>query len=191
MSVRDLLIRSRSYRRFHEDRALDEKTLVELVDMARFCPSAANQQPLKYLVRCTPEQNATIFPHLRWAAALPDWPGPAVGERPAGYIVILGDVGIAARFGWDCGIAAQSIMLAAAEQGFGGCMIAAIDQTGLRQALQLPKHLEVVLVLALGYPSETVVLEDGTGPEERPYWRDKEGVHHVPKRPLAEVLVRL
>ena len=160
------------------------------MDLARLCPSASNRQPLKYLIAATAEQNARIFPHLRWAAALPDWPGPVEGERPAAYIVVLGDIGLAARFGSDCGIAAQTLRLAAAEQGLGGCMIASIDQDSLRRSLELPKHLEVLLVLALGYPSERVMLEDGTRPEERPYWRDPEGVHHVPKRPLDEVLLR-
>ncbi len=190
MSMKDLLLKNRSYRRFHQDRALDESTLVNMVDLARLCPSASNRQPLKYMISCTPEQNAVIFTHLRWAGALRDWSGPAEGERPAAYILILGDIGIAARFGSDCGIAAQSIMLAAAEQGFGGCMIASIDQEGLREALGLPKHLEVLLALALGYPNETVVLEESTAGEDRPYWRDSQGVHHVPKRPLAEVLVK-
>jgi nitroreductase len=190
MSIRDLLLRNRSYRRFHEDRALDEKTLVGLVDLARFCPSAANRQPLKYTIAWTPEANARIFPHLRWAAALADWPGPAVGERPAGYILILGNTGIAARFDTDCGIAAQSILLAAAEQGLAGCMIGSIDREKLRQSLAIPRHLEIVLILALGHPQETVVLEDGVRPEPRPYWRDPQGVHHVAKRPLEEVLVR-
>lgn len=189
MSIKDLLRQSRSYRRFHEDRPLEEKTLVDLVDMARFCPSAANRQPLKYMVAWTPQQNEKIFPYLRWAAALTDWPGPAADERPAGYIILLGDIGLTARFGSDGGIAAQSIMLAAAEQGLGGCMIASIDQEGLRLALELPKHLEVLLVLALGYPNETVVLEDAASAEGRPYWRDKQGVHHVPKRSLDEILV--
>ena len=189
MTMKELLIRTRSYRRFHEDRAIDEQTLIELVDMARYCPSAGNRQPLKYMVSATPEKNDRIFSYLRWALALPEWNGPSDGEKPSAYVVILGDIGLAARFGHDAGIAAQSIMLAAMEKGIAGCMFSSIDQEGLRQSIQLPKHLEVLLVLALGYAKETVVLEDGTRPDERPYWRDPQGTHHVPKRSLNEVLV--
>jgi nitroreductase len=188
MSLRDLLLNSRSYRRFREDSPIGEQTLRELVDLTRRCPSAANRQPLKYLIACSPAQNASIFPHLRWAAALPDWPGPAQGERPTGYILILGDTRISRQFFCDHGIAAQSILLGAVERGWGGCMIASIDREKLAQALHLPAHLEILLVLALGRPAETVVLEDGS-PEPVPYWRDPDGVHHVPKRPLEEVLV--
>lgn len=187
--LRDLLLRNRSYRRFQQQ-PLDEQTLVELLNLTRLCPSAANRQPLKYLLAWRPEQNARIFPHLRWAAALAPWPGPAEGERPAGYIVILGDSRIWRRWDWDTGIVAQTMLLGAAERGLGGCMIASIDQAGLRAALHLPDHLEALLVVALGRPGETVVLEDGN-PDDRPYWRDAGDVHHVPKRPLAEVRIQL
>ena len=81
-------------------------------------------------MECRTEQNAKIFPHLRWAAALAPWPGPAEGERPTGYIVILGDNRIWRRWDWDCSTVAQTILLGATERGLGGCMIASIDQTG-------------------------------------------------------------
>jgi len=187
MTVRDLLRINRSYRRF-EQQPIDRQTLVDLIALTRLCPSAANRQPLKYLLAWTPEQTAAIFPHLRWAAALTDWPGPAPEERPPAYIVVLGDTRIWRRWDWDTGIVCQSMLLAATEQGLGGCMIGSLDQPGLRATLRLPEHLEILLVLALGKPKETVVLEDGP-PEPRPYWRDPEQTHHVPKRPLADLLV--
>lgn len=191
MNLRELLLENRSYRRFSQDPAIDEKTLRELVDLTRLCPSAANRQPLKYLLSCTPEQNAAIFAHLRWAAALVDWPGPAEGERPTGYIVILGDTRVNRNFSCDHGIVAQSMLLGAVERGFGGCMIASLDRDGLGRKLNLPGHFEILLVVALGKPAETIVLEQDQSPEKTPYWRDKEGIHHVPKRPLEELLVRL
>jgi len=191
MTLEELLTKNRSFRRFHQDQPLDEKTLVGLVELARLCPSAANRQPLKYMISWEPERNAEIFAHLRWAAALAPWPGPAEGERPTGYIVILGDKRIAANFFCDHGIAAQSMLLGAAEQGLGGCMIGSIDRAGLRSTLSIPEHFEILLVLALGRPREKVVLELDKTPDETPYWRDSDDVHHVPKRPLEELLVRL
>ncbi|HID78779.1 MAG TPA: nitroreductase family protein [Planctomycetaceae bacterium] len=189
MTIRELLKRNRSYRRFHENDPLDAAMLRGLVDLTRLCPSAANRQPLKYLISWTPERNARIFAHLRWAAALTDWPGPAGGERPAGYIVILGDTRIATDFYCDHGIAAQSILLGAVEQGLGGCIVASIDRDALRRDLGIPEHLEILLVLALGRPKEQVALEMDTRPDQKPYWRDQDSVHHVPKRPLDEILV--
>jgi nitroreductase len=189
MTLQELLLRNRSYRRFHQE-PLTEATLVALLGLTRLCPSAANRQPLRYLLAWRPEQNAKIFPHLRWAAALAPWPGPAEGERPTGYIVILGDSRIWRRWDWDCGIVGQTILLGATERGLGGCMIASIDQAGLRATLGVPEHLELLLVVALGRPSETVVLEDGS-PDARPYWRDADSVHHVPKRLLSELRLEL
>jgi nitroreductase len=83
------------------------------------------------------------------------------------------------------------MLLAAVERGFGGCMIASIDREGLSRKLNLPTYLEILLVLALGKPNETVVLEEGRSPEPAPYWRDSEGRHHVPKRALDELLVQI
>ncbi len=190
MTVEELLARNRSYRRFHQSEPLDERTLVELVDLVRLCPSAANRQPLKFMISSQADRNARIFPHLRWAAALSDWPGPAEGQRPTGYIVILHDTQISKQCRWDDAIVAQSMLLAAVEQGLGGCMVGSIDRDGLRRALEIPSQYEIPLVLALGRPAETVVLEHGTNPDAAPYWRDEQDVHHVPKRSTEEVLLR-
>lgn len=46
--IRELALKNRSYRRFYGEKKIDEKTLRELVDIARNTPSAANRQPLQY-----------------------------------------------------------------------------------------------------------------------------------------------
>jgi nitroreductase len=189
-TLRDLVLRNRSFRRFDESHCIQRETLVELVGLARCTPSAANRQPLKYILSAEPETNDRIFPCLAWAAYLKDWPGPAPGERPTAYIVILIDETIAKDWWCDDGIAAQTILLGAVEKGLGGCMIGSIDKERLQQELAIPGHLLIRLVIALGRPAERVVLEDlGSGGEIR-YWRDAEGVHHVPKRRLAELIVQ-
>ena len=187
--INELIQKNRSYRRFFEDRAVALETLKELVDLARLSASAANLQPLKYLLSSDSERNALIFSHLAWAGYLKDWPGPGPGERPSAYIIIFGDTEIRKTFECDHGIAAQSILLGAADRGLGGCIIGSIDKQGLRAALRIPSRYEILLVLALGTPKETVVIEtvDPTG--DIKYWRDKQGVHHVPKRPLHEIII--
>jgi nitroreductase len=188
-SVARLLRKSRSYRRFREDRPVERRTLVDLVELARWCPSSGNRQPLKFLVASGPEECARVFPHLTWAALI-DWPGPSEGQRPTGYIVILGDKELGRTFDMEAGIVAQSMLLAAAEQGLGGCMFGSVGP-GLRREWEIPDRLEIVLVLALGLPAEVVVLDDMTDPTAFAYWRDENDVHHVPKRPLGELLVDL
>lgn len=184
-----LVRRTRSTRRFDEDRAVDRQTLVELIDLARLSASGGNKQPLRYILSCAASMNARIFPCLRWAAHLKGWPGPREGERPAAYIVMLGDTAIRADCDRDLGIAAQSIMLGAAAMGLGGCMLDSINRRELRRILGPLHGLEILLVIALGTPREEVVIET-VGPDgDIRYWRDAEGVHHVPKRQLEDIIV--
>src|SRR5664280_3602612 len=187
--IKDLVLENRSYRRFYEDVEVDSQTLRELVDLARLSASAANKQPLRYMLACTKEKNELIFPTLAWAAYLKDWSGPSVGERPSAYIVVLADKEISANFNWDAGISSQSILLGAVDQGLGGCMLSSINKPSLMQALHIAEKYEVVLVLALGKPREKVVIEP-VGPNgDIKYWRDAEETHHVPKRSLDDVII--
>jgi nitroreductase len=187
--IRDLISKNRSYRRFYQEVDITLETLKELVDLARLSASATNAQPLKYMPSCDLKKNSLIFPHLTWARFLTNWPGPGEGERPSAYIIILGDTEISRFWDYDAGIAAQSILLGAAEKGLGGCMIANIDRQGLREVLRIPPRYEILLVPALGKPREKVVIET-VGPDGNTrYWRDGKGVHHVPKRPLDEIIV--
>ncbi|NLE45787.1 MAG: nitroreductase family protein [Chloroflexi bacterium] len=184
-----LIRKTRSFRRFHQDTPVKLETLRNQVNLARQSASAANLQPFKYILCCDPELNAQIFPSLGWAGYLRDWGGPAEGERPAAYIVILGDTTIRKDFGCDHGIAAQSIMLGLTEQGLGGCMIGSIKRDALRETLGIPAQYEILLVLAIGSPKETVVLEDVGSEGDIRYYRDEQDVHHVPKRLLDDVII--
>lgn len=187
--IKELVTSSRSYRRFLQDVAIDRGALAELVELARLSPSGANLQPLKYILCCEPQKNSVIFPHLGWAGYLKDWPGPEEGERPGGYIIVLRDKELGEAGGCDHGIAAQSILLGAAEKGLGGCIIASIDRDELRQTLNIAQQYEILLVIALGKPAEEVVIEN-VGPDgDIKYWRDSQGVHHVPKRSLDAIII--
>ncbi len=187
--IRDLVIENRTRRRFFQDVTIERETLRELVDLARLSASGANRQPLKYILSCDPQKNALIFSCLGWAGALKDWPGPSEGERPSAYIIILGDTEISQAFGCDHGIAALSIFLGAREKGFGGCMHGTVKRNELSKALGIPPRYEILLVLSLGKPKEKVVLET-IGPDGNfNYWRDSDNVHHVPKRPLDDIII--
>ncbi len=187
--IKALITKTRSYRRFEESYAINREELLDLVDCARLSASAGNRQPLKYLVANTAELNAKIFPHLAWAGYLKDWDGPSSGERPSAYIIILGDTRVHPSFDCDHGIAAQSIMLAATEKGLGGCMIGSIKRDALRRELRIPEHFEILLILALGLAVEKVELEDVQPAGDIRYWRDKQSVHHVPKRKLQDIVL--
>lgn len=187
--IRDMIIRNRSFRRFFEDVAITKDTLRELVDLARLSASAANKQPLKYILSNDPEKNATIFQYLGWAGYLEGWDGPKEGERPAAYIIILGDNAISENINCDHGIAAQSILLGAVERGLGGCILASVKRQLLRDDLGIPERYAILLVIALGKPKEKVVIETVDEDGDIKYWRDEADVHHVPKRPLDEIII--
>ncbi|MBD3288309.1 nitroreductase [candidate division KSB1 bacterium] len=189
--IRDLILKNRSYRRFDEGIPIKRETLIELIDLGRLSPSGSNLQPLKYILSCEKEKNALIFKHLAWAGYLTDWEGPAEGERPTAYIVVLKDLEISQSFGCDHGIATQSIMLGAVEKGLGGCIIGSVKRTQLSKALNIPPRYEIRLVIALGVPKEEVQLEVVDSDGDIKYWRDEKGVHHVPKRTLEDIVLEL
>ena len=187
--ISELVEANRSCRRFYEDHQVALKTLEELVDLARLSASGANLQPLKYILACQPDVNAEIFSCLAWAGYLKDWPGPEPGERPSGYIVILGDTTISKEFGVDHGIAGQSMLLGARDKGLAGCMLGSINRKDLRPILNIESHLKILLVLAIGKPKEEVVIETVGADGNIRYWRDAQAVHHVPKRALTDLIV--
>jgi nitroreductase len=188
--IADLVKKNRSYRRFCEDRPVAMTILKELIELGRLSPSGGNLQPIKYVASCDPERNAVIFDHLAWAGYLTDWEGPEKGERPAAYIILLGDSSIKKNFGVDAGLSMQSILIGAVEKGLGGCIFGSIQRAQLREALGIQDELEILYVVALGYPKETVVIETIKPDGSLKYWRDEKAIHHVPKRPLSEVLIR-
>ena len=189
MDFEEIVRTNRSYRRFREYTKVPLDTLTQLVDLARYTASAANLQPLRYILSCSTEMNERIFETLGWAAYLKDWKGPLPGERPSGYVVILGDKEVAGRIDCDHGIAAQTIMLGAVDRGLGGCILGAVNRKKLQEILELSDQYEIKLVLALGKPAETSVVEP-MGPDGSiRYYRDDKNVHHVPKRSLEELVL--
>ncbi len=187
--IEDLIRKNRSCRRFYQDHNVNLKTLKNLVNLARFSASAANLQPLKYILSCNTQKNAQIFSCLAWAGYLKDWSGPKEGERPAAYIITLGDIGISKNFGCDHGIANQSILLGAREIGLAGCMIGAINRENLADILNIPPRFKILLALAIGKPKEEVVIETAKTDDNIKYWRDNKNIHHVPKRSLSNIVL--
>lgn len=188
---------ARSYRRFDESSRISPDLLVGLVDLARVCANGANAQRLRFRTVSDADECAVVFKQLAWAGYFKDWDGPAAGERPSGYVVIAAERTVPGKPAApitevDCGIAAQTMMLAAraATPSFGGCMLKAF-KPALADVLGIDtERYELKLVCAFGVPAEEVRLESlETAPEDIKYWRDEAGVHHVPKRDLASVLL--
>ncbi len=187
-TIKSLILRNRSYRRFNENHTISRSDLLDLIDAARLSGSARNAQPLKYFLANDKEINEKIFPTLAWAGYITNWPGPIPGERPSAYLVQLNDTTISTNYFCDDGIAAQSILLTAVEKNLGGCIIASVKKETLVKILNLPEHLKIIQVLALGLPIEEVVIEDMQNGDSK-YWRDENQTHYVPKRSLEELII--
>jgi nitroreductase len=184
---------ARTCRRFDASRELPEGTLSWLVDCARLTPSAGNLQVLRYITVQSAKNREKFYPGLAWANYLKEWSGPVEKERPTGYIVVLAGRGqdnkVSIYSLLDTGIAAQTMQLAAWSKGIGACIFRSFDPKVLGEAVSLPAELDIVTVLALGYPVEerrlVPVGEDGS----IRYYRDDKGIHYVPKRALKDVLL--
>ncbi len=187
MKLKDLLRVTRSCRKFNRNRPVLREELEDMVDHTRYISSAANLQPLKYMLSWKDETNEKIFPALRWAGYLKDWNGPEATEEPQGYIIILGDTDIAKTPSIDAGISAQTIMLAAREKGLGACMIGAMDRKFVRQVCGIDERYEILLIIAIGAPAEESRIVDVE--DSIKYWRDEAGSMRVPKRLLKNLII--
>jgi nitroreductase len=188
--LKDLLLSNRSFRRFDNSRRVDSSLLTEVVNLTRLCAGAMNKQPLRYRIVSDAEECAKLYPLLKWAGYLKDWDGPVESERPVAYIVQCLDTQCIPSFPYcDDGLHLETITLGLRTLGLGGCIIKAFNAQALSETLGLPAYIEPRHVLALGYPVETVVLEDMKN-DDCKYWRDAEAIHHVPKRTLEEIIIK-
>ncbi len=190
----DLVKKNRSYRSFNPERKVSRDELLSLIDVARHAPSAINLQPIKYIISSSDnrEQNEKILSCCRFAGFLKDIKLPPEGHEPVAYIIMLLDNEITQNHTSayrDVGIAEQTIMLAAAEMGLGGCIVGAFDKEKLQGLLEIPERYTPCQVLVLGEPDETVVLEELSEGESTEYYRDQNNVHHVPKRKLEDIVL--
>ncbi len=190
MDLKQLFLEARSYRRFKQNIKISTNELKEILALIRYTPSPMNMQPLKFILINNEETNEKIFEYLKWAAFLPDWNGPVEGEKPAAYIIILGETEKSKFIGWDYGIALQTLILGAMEKGIGACAIASSDKKQVRKVLEIDDKYELAAVVAFGKPAEKVVIDD-MREEEYKYWRDNQDIHHVPKRTLDSLIERV
>ena len=179
------IVARRTIRKFRSD-PVPRELLERLADAGRLAPSAANLQPLEFVVVDAAGPRAEIFPCLKWAAYIAPAGDPQPGEEPTAYIVTLANTKVREKmFEYDIGAAMENMTLAALEEGVGSCWMLSIDRDKLRVILGIPEHYRVDSVLALGYPAEEPAAE--VMGESVRYWKDDKGRLHVPKRTLASV----
>jgi nitroreductase len=185
MDIYDVILSRRTIRRFTQ-KPVTLGLLKKTVNAARVAPSAANLQPLEYLIVTEEMLRAKLFETLGWAAYLqPRWV-PSDHERPMAYIVILVTDPKNPYYQRDVGFASATIVFAAEAEGLGSCVLCNIEREKIRNIFTIPPTMAVDSVIALGYKAEKPVVEDFEGSVK--YWRDEEGVLHVPKRKLEDII---
>ena len=190
--LKDLLKSSRSYRSFDESVKISPAQLADWVDHVRYAPSSINLQMLKFCAVTDETLCARLLGGTRWAGKIKDQKLPPDGHAPVAYIIICADkdvVPTAESFDKDVGICAQTIMLAAAEVDFGGCMIGSFSPSEVKEILELDENLVPKLVLALGKPDERVELV-GEAPDGSVTYYRESGIHYVQKRDLENILIQ-
>jgi len=187
---KELVLNNRSYRRFYENEKIEYDILVDLIDCARNTAASVNFQVLKYKLINDGTNGKKVFDCLAWAGLLKEWKGPEEGERPSAYVIILSDKEISTAKPIDVGIAAQTILLAATEKGYGGCMFGSVKREKIAEEFGIDlERYSIELVIALGKPKETVKLVEIPESGSTAYYRDENGVHYVPKRSLEEIII--
>jgi len=188
MDPYEMLLARRSVRRFRPD-PIPAEVLDKLIDAARLAPSAANRQPVEFVLVDDPHRVNEIFPLVKWAGYIAPHGDPPAGHRPVAYVILLinrNKTRDQARH--DAAAAAMNILYAGMAHGLAACWMGAIDRASIKRGLAIPIHCEIDSLLAMGYPDETPVIEPFR--DSIRYWKDEEGVVHVPKRSLSEVLHR-
>jgi len=182
MKTYDLILKRRSIRKFQQKK-IDRKILLDCVNAARVAPSAANMQPLEYVV--VTKALDEFFSCTRWAGYISSW---SIGkdERPTAYIVILSGKELHTYSKHDAGLAAENIVLTALEHNIGSCILAALEREKLAKILAIPAEYSIELVIALGYAQHESFEERFKGSVK--YWIDEQGNFHVPKKKLEEIL---
>ncbi len=189
---KELVLKNRSYRGFNENRIISREELVELVELARLCPSAVNAQPLKYKLIFENQEVIKFRPELNWARALPELQIPHEGMQPTGFIVICLDESVSSDMAMcqkDIGITAQTILLGAVEKGLGGCMIGNFSKSKVAEILGLDNHIKPILIVALGEPKEEIIIVEIENGDSTKYFRDENDIHYVPKRKIDDIIL--
>ncbi len=186
MNVYEAILKRRTIRKFTQQ-TIDRDILKKLVNAARVAPQGANLQPLKYIIIDEQTLLPAIFETTKWAGYLYPHATPEAEERPVAYIVILNDLNIK-KAGWeiDAGAAIENLILAAMQEEIGTCWLGAIDRNKIKEILNIPNQYHVESMVALGYPKEQPVMEERN--ENIKYYKDNQGILHVPKRTFDEVV---
>lgn len=187
-NLMELLKTRRTYRRFQQ-KAVSQEVIDEILLAARLASSAANRQPLSYIVVKEASKVSEVFAHTKWGGALPDGLGqPKEGERPVLFIAVVQNSSVNPNCDTDAGLAISNMTLAAWNLGVGSCIIGACNKEKLSEMFGLSEKQKLHTVVAFGYPSHTSDIVDLERDGDFKYYLDDNKDYVVPKRKVEDVV---
>jgi nitroreductase len=189
MLFRDLVTKGRNYMKFDGSATVPAELLHGLLELASFAPSEGNLQPLKYLVVNESAERGQLIPMLLPEGSFAGWAGAPEKDRPQAFIVMFGDLSLCSDFGTDSGIAAQTILLGAANEGLGGCIIQSVDRERLKAHFGITGQYQPLMAIAIGKPAETLVIDQMSGDDTVVCRTDANGIRHIPKRMVRDSMI--
>jgi len=144
-------MRGRRSVRSYSNAPVPEEVLDRVIEAGRLAPSASNVQPWHFII-VTDSEKRNVLSEGRYAGFLSQSPVVIVGcgdrkAAPKWYVI-------------DTTIALQNMVIQATAEGLGTCWIGSFSHERVASALGLPSNMEVVAMLAVGYPKEGVSLEE-------------------------------
>ena len=190
MELMDLIRTNRTYRRFKQT-AVSDEIIAEVLEAARNAASAANRQPLSYVVVKSQKKVEEVFALTKWAGYLPPEQGqPKKGEEPVLFIGVVENTDINKNCDTDAGLAIANMRLAAWAHGVGSCIIGACNKPELSRMFGLTQNQVLHTVIAFGYPSHASIIEDMKNDDVK-YYLDGNRNYVVPKRRIDDVVRKI
>lgn len=191
MKLNDALMGRRSIRSYKQQE-VPEKDLDEIINMARFAASAANAQPLRYVVVRSDSLVKSVFDNVAWAAYVQPLRTPTWSvNAPKCFIAVTAPTAKVNASLADAGAAIQSLLLAAHGKGLGTCWIGAFDRSKIDELLAMPNNRQVIFLIAIGYPAEKPLARDVAEGENIKYYLDEKDRLHVPKIRAKDLVIKL
>ena len=151
MELHEVIEKRRSIRKFSE-KPVSRELLEQLIRAAALAPSASNMQAWRFFVADEPELVRAI-----------DSFSPGLSGKPPVIIAIASDLAEVERRGsknslvyglmMDAAMAAENLMLEAADLGLGTCAIKSYNDKAVHKLLNLPDTMRLEILISVGWPA--------------------------------------
>ena len=143
------LLKSRRSIRIYQDKPIPQDLLLQILEAGRWAPTGANLQPWHFIVVTDAETRKRIGEVARFFFI------KFSHVEKAPVVLVLGFDTRKGKYGrYDATLAGGNMMTIATSLGLGTCWIGAFDEPKVKEILEIPKNIEVIGLITLGYSEE-------------------------------------